>query len=119
MDIGGARHQPRAVGIGSRDQHRGHAQHIGGKPGGHQFRDEHGRGHQHLAAHVPALLGGSQLILKVHAGGTGRNHRLHQFESVQRSAEARFGIGDDRSEPVRTVAAFAVVHLIGAHERRC
>lgn len=50
---------------------------------------------QHLAAHVPAFLDRSELILEMHPGGTGADHRFHQFEGVEYAAETGFGIGDD------------------------
>jgi hypothetical protein len=55
---------------------------------------------EHLAAHVAALLGGSQLVFEVHTGGTGGDHVLHQFEGVQHAAETGFSVGDDRQEVV-------------------
>ena len=57
---------------------------------------------EHLAAHVAALLLGRELVLEVHAGGAGLDHRLHQLEGVERAAEAGLGVGDDRREPVRS-----------------
>jgi hypothetical protein len=74
-------------------------------------------GHQHLAAHVPALLHGSELILEVHACGARFDHRLHELERVQHAAEAGFGVGNDRREEVDVAGAFHVLDLVGAHER--
>jgi hypothetical protein len=56
--------------------------------------------HQHLAAHVAALLDGSELVFEMHTGGAGGDHVLHQFEGVQHAAETGFGVGDDRQEVV-------------------
>jgi hypothetical protein len=56
--------------------------------------------HEHLAAHVAALLHGSQLVFEVHTGGTGGDHVLHQFEGVQHAAETGFRVGNDRQEVV-------------------
>ena len=39
---------------------------------------------------------------------------LHDLEAVQRSAEACFGVGDDRREPVTFRAAFEMLDLVGA-----
>ena len=61
---------------------------------------------QHLAAQMAALLFGGELVLEVHAGGAGLDHRLHQFERVQRAAEAGLGVGDDRRDPVGATLAF-------------
>ena len=62
-------------------------------------------GHEHLAAHVAALLLGGELVLEVDAGGAGLDHRLHQLEGVERAAEAGLGVGHDRREPVRAALA--------------
>jgi len=40
------------------------------------------------------------------------NHRLHQFEGVQISAEARLGIGNHRCEPLNPVATFCMMDLV-------
>ena len=72
---------------------------------------------EHLAAEVAALLLGGELVLEVHAGGAGLDHRLHQLEGVQRPAEAGLGVGDDRREPVGAVRALGAVDLVGAQER--
>ena len=74
-------------------------------------------GHQHLAAHVPALLGGGQLVLEMHAGGARLDHLLHQLEGVQHPAEAGLGVRHDRLQPVDRVIALGVVDLVGAAQR--
>ena len=74
-------------------------------------------GHEHLAAHVAALLLGRELVLPVHPGSAGRDHRLHQLERVQRATEAGLGVGDDRHQVVGADGAGAVVDLVGAHQR--
>ena len=66
----------------------------------------------------PHFFSDGELVLEVHARGARLDHRLHQLERVERAAEARFGIGDDRREPVALVALpSAVVDLVGAQER--
>jgi hypothetical protein len=45
---------------------------------------------------VAALLLRRELVFEVDAGRTRFDHRLHQLEGVQRSAEAGLGVGDDR-----------------------
>ena len=79
--------------------------------------DRLARRHQHLAAHVAALLDRRELVLEVHAGGARLDHRLHQLERVQHAAEAGFGVGDDRREEVDVALAFHVLDLVGARER--
>jgi hypothetical protein len=79
------------------------------------------RRHQHLAAHVAALLDGSQLVFEVHAGGARSDHVLHQFEGVQHAAEAGFGVGHDRQEVVdellvARVDATAPLDFVGARK---
>jgi hypothetical protein len=71
---------------------------------------------------VAALLHAGQLVFEVHAGRTGVDHRLHQFKRVQHTAEARFGIGNDRREVVdiRRIArilALGPLDLVAALER--
>jgi len=56
-----------------------------------------------LAAQVAALLLGGELVLPVHSGGPGGDHRLHQLERVQHAAEACFRVSHDRGQPVRRV----------------
>src|ERR1700687_5362990 len=52
------------------------------------------------------------------ASGACLDHGLHQLEGVEVAAEAGFGIGDERREPVDVsiIVAFGVVDLVGAHE---
>ncbi len=71
---------------------------------------------------MAALLHGSELVLEVHAGGASLDHRLHQFEGVQHTAEPGLGIGHDGREVVNVagvvrVLAFHPLDLVGARER--
>src|ERR1039458_5574825 len=52
----------------------------------------------------------------MNAGGARLNHGLHEFEGVEVAAESRFGVGNERSEPVRAVVAFGVMDLVGPHQ---
>ncbi len=85
--------------IGAR-QHKGRR---AADVGGETRRDQialMGRGrYQHFAAHVAALLLGRELVL--------------ELERVERAAEAGFGVGHDRHEPVDLGAAFGVLDLVG------
>ena len=92
---------------------RGHVEHVGGQPGRDQRADELLRGHEHLAAQVTALLLGGELVLEVHAGGAGFDHRLHQLEGVEGAAEARLGVGEDGGHGVGG-RAFGPRDLVGA-----
>ena len=112
------RDQPRGLRIGARHHQRRHAHHIGGKP----RRDEiahmcRGRD-QHLAAEVAALLFGRELIFEMHAGSARLDEGLHDLKTVERSAEARFRVGDDRREPVTRGATFRMLDLIGSAAAR-
>ncbi len=75
-------------------------------------------GDQHLAAEVPAFLFRCELVFIMHPGGACGDIRFHDLEAVERSAEAGLGIGDDRREPVAGRAAFHMLDLVGALERR-
>jgi GNAT superfamily N-acetyltransferase len=105
------------LGVGARDEHGRHAADVGGEPRGDQLVDRFLRRHQHLAAHVAALLRARELVLEVHAGRPRVDHRLHELEGVQHAAEACFGIGDDGLQPVHLVVAFGVADLVGAQQR--
>ena len=104
-------------GIGARQHDRRDTHAVCGEACRDELLDRLARRHEHLAAHVSALLDGSQLILEVHARGAGLDHRLHQLEGVQHAAEARFRIGDDRREEIDVALAFHVLDLVGANER--
>ena len=80
--------QLRRVGVGARHDERRHAHHVGRQAGRHQLLLELADRHQHLAAHVAALLGRRELVLEVHARGAGFDHKLHQLERVERAAKA-------------------------------
>ena len=90
---------------------------VGREPRGDEVADRPRGREQHLAAHVAALLLRRELVLEVHAGGAGGDHRLRQLEHVEVAAEARLAVGDDRDEPVDVVLALGVVDLVGALER--
>ena len=79
----------------------GTSMHIGREAGGGERADVLLGRDQHLATHVAALLLRRQLVLPVHPGGTRFDHRLHQLERVERSAEAGLGVGDDRAPSSR------------------
>ena len=66
---------------------------------------------------MAALFLRGELIFEMHSRRAGLDHRLHQLEHVQRSAESRFRIGDNRREPVGAVAPFRVRDLVGALQR--
>src|SRR5215469_3302963 len=66
---------------------------------------------------MAAFFRGGKLILEVHAGGPGFNHRLHQFKRVQIAAKTGFGVRDHRRQPVLSILALGVVNLIRAQER--
>ncbi len=79
--------------------------------------------HQDLAAHVAAFLDRGELVLVMHAGRAGLDHRLHQLERIEHAAETGLGIGHDRREPVDVSSSglsrggFHGLDLVGAHER--
>src|SRR5579863_5787060 len=50
--------------------------------------------------HMPALLHRGELVLEVHTGGAGFDHRLHQLERVEHPAETGFGVGYDRLQVI-------------------
>ena len=109
--------QTGAVGIGSRHQQRRHAQGVRSQPRGDQLLHGLDRRHQHFAAQMPAFLGRGKLVLKMNARRARLDHRLHQFEGIQVSAEARFGVREHRGKPVNSILAFGVMNLIGADQR--
>src|SRR5262249_57542151 len=72
-----------------------------------------GGGDRALAAHVTGLLLGRQLVFEMNAGGARFDVGLHDLMRVKRPAEARLGVGDDRSEPMMARAAFGMLDLVG------
>ena len=52
----------------------------------------------------------------MHRGGACLDERLHHLVGVQRPAEARLCVGDDRREPVGRVVSLGVRDLVGAEE---
>ena len=115
VDVGGQ--QLRRVRVGAAQQHGRHALDIGGEPRGVQRADVLRDRHQHLAAEMAALLLGRELVLEMHAGGAGLDHRLHQLERVQRAAEPGLGVGHDRRHPVGAALALRARDLVGAAQR--
>ena len=69
--------------IGAGNHQCWHFEHIGRQPRRCQRFDELRSGHQHFAAQVAAFLFRSQLILKMHAGRSGLNHRFHQLKRIK------------------------------------
>src|SRR5512134_2284627 len=112
-----ARDDVGSFGIGAGEDNGGHAHDVGGEARGDQLLYRFLRRHQHLAAHVAALLHGSELVLVVHARGAGFDHRLHQLEGVEHAAEPRFGVGDDRREPVDVPVGLHGLDLVRAQQR--
>ena len=112
-----AREQIGRESVGAGDDDRRHAGDVGGEPSGVQGADVLLRRHQHLAAEVSALLLGRQLVLPVDAGGAGLDERLRELVRVERSAEAGFGIRDDRCEPVLRDLALGVLDLVLSQQR--
>ena len=94
--------------------HRRNSADVGGEPRRVEVADRRLGRDQHLAAEMAALLLGGELVLEMDAGGTRFDVRLHDLEAVQRSAEAGFGVGDDRHEPIAPGAAFHMLDLVGA-----
>ena len=72
-------------------------------------------GHQHLAAHMPAFLLGSQLIFEMHTRRAGFDERFGQLKDVERSPEPGLTIRHNRSDVMRLLAAGCRVGL--AHNR--
>ena len=98
VDVAGD--EGRRMRIGARQEKRRHAADVGRKPRRVERADEGLRRHEHLAAEMAAFLLGGELVLEMHAGGSGLDHGLHQLESVERPAEARFGIRHDGRVPI-------------------
>src|SRR5690606_2037937 len=115
VDVG--RDEIRRVRVGARDEHRRHAEHVGRERCRRELADRLRGRHQHLAAHVTALLGRRELVFEVHARSTGAYHVLHQLERVQVAAEAGLGVRHDGREPVDAVVAGERVDLVRAYQR--
>ncbi len=114
VDVAGQ--QVGGLGVGARDDQGRHAHDVGGQARGDQLVDRLARRHQHLAAHVAALLHAGELVLEMHARRAGLDHRLHQLEGIEDAAEARLGVGHDRLQEVDAVVPFGMVQLVGAQQ---
>ena len=98
VDVAGD--QRRRMRVGAGDEQRRTPQTSAASRAALSVRMNALRRHENLAAEMAALLFRGELILEVDAGGARLDHRLHQLEGVERAAEAGFGVGDDRREPV-------------------
>ena len=105
-----------AVGIGAGHQHGGHSHDVRGQARRHQFLYGFHGGHQHLAAHVSALLRRGELVFEMDRRRAGLDQRLRQLEGVQYAAKSGFRIGHQGHYPLDTVAALGMMDLIGAHQ---
>src|SRR5215203_6376929 len=105
------------VGVGPRDNDGRNVHDVGREPGGDEVPDGLGSGNKDLAAHVPALLLGGELVLEVDARSASFDHGLHQLEDVERAAETGLGISDYRGEPMDPVPTLGVVDLVGPLQR--
>ena len=103
--------------VGARDDERRHVGDVGGEPRRDERAHELARRHEHLAAEMAALLLRRELVLEVDGRRAGLDEGLHELERVQRPAEARLRVGDDRRQPVDGVVALGVRDLVGAQER--
>ncbi|MNN02571.1 hypothetical protein D3C81_1152350 [compost metagenome] len=90
-------------GIGPRQHDRRHTQHVSRQTRRRQLLDGFLGRHQHLAAHVAALLHRRQLVLEMHRSGAGDDHVLHQLVGVEHAAETGLTVGDDGQEEVDRV----------------
>src|SRR5215208_6988322 len=104
------------VGVGPRDNDGRNVHDVGREPGGDEVPDGLG-GNKDLAAHVPTLLLGGELVLEVDARGASFDHGLHQLEDVERAAETGLGISDYRGKPMDPVPTLGVVDLVGPLQR--
>ena len=110
------------IGVGAR-QNDGRGSHdVGGQACGGKLTDGFAGRHEHLAAHVAALLDGGKLVFEVHARRACVDHGFHQFEGIEHTAKAGFCIGDDGREVINVVLlagilAFHPLNLVAAGQR--
>ena len=78
---------------------------VSRKPGGNKFCDELLCRNKNFASHMPAFFCRGKLIFKMDSCSTGFYHTLHKLKRIERPAEARFRIGNDRGEPVGPILA--------------
>ena len=65
---------------------------------------------------MAALLFRSELVFEVNAGRARLDIGFHDLKAVERAAEARLGIGENRHEPVALRSALHMLDLVGAGE---
>ena len=98
--IGTAVDQVGGLGVGAGHDDSGHAHDVELEPRGVQTLDLLIRGHQHLAALVPALLRAGTLVLDVVSGHAGFDETTNQVAHVRISAVAGVSVGDDEGTVV-------------------
>ena len=114
VDVGGE--QRGGERVGAREEHGRHVEDVGGQPRRDQGPQELRGRDQDLAAEVPTLLLGRELVLEVDASRARLDHRAHHLEGVERPAEAGLRVGHDRRQEV-VVAALAPRDLVGTAQR--
>ncbi len=73
---------------------------------------------ENLAAKVSTLLLGSELVLPVHAGSAGCDHRAHELVGVQWATKASLCVSNDGNQPVLNRGdTLGELDLVCAHER--
>ena len=92
--------------IGTRDDDARNAADVRSQPSRVERTNVLACRNEDLAAEMPALLLGGELILPVHARGTGGDHAFHEFEGIQRSAEAGLSVSNDGDKPVTAIVSF-------------
>mmetsp|Transcript_70195 Transcript_70195/g.106202 ORF Transcript_70195/g.106202 Transcript_70195/m.106202 type:complete len:552 (-) Transcript_70195:293-1948(-) len=118
--------QLRGLRVGARHDHRLRAHDVALQPRRHQPVDVLARRHQHLPAHVPALLRPVPLVLEVDPRRPRVHHALRQPHHRRHPAVPGVAVRDDRPQVVGAVVErargplrlelLAVVELLSAEE---
>jgi len=98
--VDGRRDERRRLGVGARHRDQVAAHDVGLRTDRHEPVDVLADGHEHLARHVPALLGARGLVLDVDARRALLDEELGQLHDGRQAAVARVGVGDDGPQVV-------------------
>lgn len=103
------------LGVGARDGEQVAAHDVGLGADGHEPVDVLADGHEHLARHVPALLGPRRLVLDVDPRRAALHEQLRQLHHRRQPAVPRVRVRDDRPQVV-DVGELGPLRLAGRAE---
>eukprot|EP00123_Amoebidium_parasiticum_P010021 comp19842_c0_seq1/m.23907 comp19842_c0_seq1/g.23907 ORF comp19842_c0_seq1/g.23907 comp19842_c0_seq1/m.23907 type:complete len:574 (+) comp19842_c0_seq1:210-1931(+) len=108
VDVG--RQEGGSLGVRAADNNALDAHYVELEAGSHQAVDVLLDGHQHLAAHVAALLGAGSLILQMDTSSAVLDEHLGQLHDGSQTTVAGVGIGNNGAQVILEGSAQALLH---------